>query len=178
MGEKVPSDVTRPIKKSHRSGLLKKPADHCTPVIDGRVTSFYEWIGAGKFDLKFDAGGAMTASGNNLSMLYFCFDTKKLYLRIDGALDSFAGMDYSLEAEITTDQTRSFVFDLSNDSDSSCTRNIFEASINLSELGGEKPETADIIFRLKKENTVVEVAPLYNSVQIDFLTHFETDWIV
>ncbi len=119
----------------------------------------------------------MTASGNNLSMLYFCFDTKKLYLRIDGALDSFAGMDYSLEAEITTDQTRSFVFDLSNDSDSSCTRNIFEASINLSELG-EKPETADIIFRLKKENTVVEVAPLYNSVQIDFLTHFETDWIV
>ncbi|PLX65851.1 MAG: glycoside hydrolase [Denitrovibrio sp.] len=176
MGEKVPADVTRPIKRSHKTGLLKKPADYSSPTIDGRVTSFYEWIGAGKFDLKFDAG-AMTASGNTLSMLYFCFDTEKLYLRIDGAFGNVTGMDYSLEAEITTDETRTFTFNISVDSQDSCTRDIFEAAIVLAELGG-KPETADIIFRLKKANTVVEVAPLYNTVQIDFLTHFETDWIV
>jgi len=176
MGEKIPADVTRPIKKSHKTGLLKKPATLFTPTLDGRISSFYEWIGAGKFDLKFDAG-AMTASGNTLELLYFGFDEKNLYLRIDGSFSRVLNMDYELEAEITTDNTRTFSFRLQDGAEKCCIGDIFEAEIPLCELG-EKPETADIIFRLKKGRTVVEVAPLYNTVQIDFSDSFDKDWIV
>ncbi|ADD67236.1 glycoside hydrolase family 57 [Denitrovibrio acetiphilus DSM 12809] len=175
MGEKVPTDVTRAIKKSHRTGMLKKPATLFTPTIDGRITSFYEWIGAGKFDLKFDAG-AMTASGNTLGLLYFGFDKKNLYLRIDGTFNRVINMDYELEMEITTDTTRTFSFILKDCEENCCARDVFEALIPLNELG-DKPDKADIIFRLKKGRTVVEVAPLYNTVQIDFSIDFEKDWI-
>jgi len=177
MGEKVPVDVTTPIKKTHKTGLLKKPATMFTPVIDGKVSSFYEWIGAGRFDLKFDAG-AMTASGNTLEILYFGFDTENLYLRIDGSFGSIMNMDYVLEAEVTTDSTRTFSFVITEKSDNTCsTGKIFEGKIPLGELG-DNLDNADIIFRLKKERTVVEVAPLYNTVQIDFSKDFEKDWIV
>jgi len=180
MGDKVPADVTKPIKRSHKTGMLKKPADYNTPTIDGRITSFYEWIGAGKFDLKFDAG-AMTASGNTLEMLYFCYDKNMLYLRIDGSFSRVMNMGYTLEAEITTDETRTFSFNLKDHPDGhgqaiSSTGDVFEAGIPMTELG-TKPDNADIIFRLKKGRTVVEVAPLYNTVQIDFLNTFENDWI-
>jgi alpha-amylase/alpha-mannosidase (GH57 family) len=175
MGEKVPADITKPIKKSHKTGLLKKPATLFTPKLDGRVTSFYEWIGAGKFDLKFDAG-AMTASGNTLEILYFGYDEEKLYLRIDGSFSRVLNMDYELEAEITTDTTRTFAFPMKEEAEHSRVNEIFEAEIPLSELGADI-ETADIIFRLKKGRTVVEVAPLYNSVQIDFQPNFEQDWL-
>ena len=175
MEEKVPADVTKPIKRSHKTGLLKKPAALFTPKIDGRVTSFYEWIGAGKFDLKFDSG-AMTASGNTLQMLYFGFDRENLYIRIDGRFGPVLNMDYTLEAEITTDKTRIFSFRLIDNNGESCTRDIFEAVIKLAELG-KKPEHADVVFRLKKGRTVVEVAPLYNTVQMDFTDDFDKDWI-
>lgn len=177
MGEKVPTDVTKPIKKTHKTGLLKKPATVFTPVIDGKVSSFYEWIGAGRFNLKFDAG-AMTASGNTLETLYFGFDTENLYLRIDGGFGSIMNMDYTLDIEVTTDSTRIFSFAIGEGSCVDCYVNeIFEAKIALNELG-ENVENADIIFRLKKERTVVEVAPLYNTVQVDFSKDFERDWIV
>lgn len=176
MGEKVPTDITKPIKKSHKTGMLKKTATLFTPTLDGRVSSFYEWIGAGKFDLKFDAG-AMTASGNTLEILYFGYDKENLYLRIDGLFGRLLNLDYELEAEITTDTTRTFTFPIKETGEHSRVGEIFEAEIPLSELG-ENAEKADIIFRLRKGNTVVEVAPLYNTVQIDFQSEFETDWIV
>jgi len=175
MGEKVPVDITKPIKKSHKTGLLKKPATLFTPKLDGRVTSFYEWIGAGKFDLKFDAG-AMTASGNTLEILYFGYDKEKLYLRIDGSFSRVLNMDYELEAEITTDTTRTFTFPMKEEAEHNRVHEIFEGEIPLGELGADI-ETADIIFRLKKGRTVVEVAPLYNTVQIDFQPNFEQDWL-
>lgn len=177
MGEKIPADVTKPIKRSHRTGMIKKPAALLSPALDGRVTSFYEWIGAGKFDLKFDSG-AMTASGNTLGMLYFGYDSEYLYLRIDGSFGHVLNMDYTLEAEITTDKTRTFSFKLSdNQAPDCCTKEVFEAAVKLSELG-RKPEHADVHFRLKKGRTVVETAPLYNTVQIDFTDDFGRDWIV
>lgn len=180
MGEKIPSDVTRPIKQSHRTGLQKKPAALFTPSIDGRVSSFYEWIGAGRFDLKFDAG-AMTASGNTLRLVYFGCDKETLWLRVDGNFSRVTDMGYSLEAEITTDQTRIFTFDIKRDVQTdgpvtACTGEIFEAGISFSAMGG-RPKSADMMLRLKKGRTIVEVAPLYNTVQMDFTDDFDKDWI-
>jgi alpha-amylase/alpha-mannosidase (GH57 family) len=180
MGEKVPVEVTKPIKRSHKTGLLKKPSSLATPKIDGKVSSFFEWISAGKFDLKFDAG-AMTASGNTLETLYFCYDEECLHLRIDGSFSSVVNSNYTLEVELTTDKTRVFSFGLTNELTETndtiaITDDIFEASIKTSAMG-KNLQKADIAIRIKKDNTVVETAPLYNTVQIDFTNDFEKDWI-
>jgi hypothetical protein len=53
-----------------------------TPAIDGRVTHFYEWTGAGYFDcLK--AGGAMHRMDQKISGIYFGYDRENVYIRLD-----------------------------------------------------------------------------------------------
>jgi alpha-amylase/alpha-mannosidase (GH57 family) len=180
MGEKVPHDVTRPIKKSHRSGLLKKPASYISPDIDGRVTSFFEWMGAGRFDLKFDAG-AMTASGNAVSMLHFGFDDKNIYLRLDGNFRSITSAGYSIDIEITTDETIVLNMPISDCLSKEkgiefCTKEIFECTIPKAIINSELKK-AFLAFKLKKDKTVVETLPLYNTVEIDFSEDFNKDWI-
>ncbi|MGE4317561.1 MAG: glycoside hydrolase [Deferribacterales bacterium] len=179
MGEKVPAEVNQPIKKSHKTGLLKAPAGYISPVTDGRVTSFFEWLGAGRFDLKYDAG-AMTASSNLLNMLWFGFDAENLYLRIDGGVKDMVKGGYSIEAEITTDESKKFLFPAAaefSDGDGriSCLDTVFEAVIPRALIGLES-EKAYLTFRLKKGNRILETAPVYNTVEIDFADS-EKDWI-
>jgi len=171
MGEQVPADVTKPIKRSYRSGLIKKPASKISPVIDGEITSFYEWMGAGKFDLKFDAG-AMTASGNRMSTLYFGFDNSYLYLRLDGDFSNIKG--HTFEIEITWEESKIFQFDTFKENENFKCSNVAEFKIDRELIGDEK---VLLSFRLKSGQTVIETAPLYNSVEIDFKDN-DRDWIV
>ena len=58
------------------------PYDMLTAQIDGRVTHFYEWAGAGYFDcLK--AGGAMHRVERYISGIHFAFDHNRFYIRLD-----------------------------------------------------------------------------------------------
>ena len=80
----VPSALLNPI---YRGGLGVRPVPPdalVTPAIDGRLTHFYEWAGAGSFDcLK--AGGSMHRVDRCLSKIHFAFDYDHLYIRLDFA---------------------------------------------------------------------------------------------
>lgn len=67
------------------AGLKAVPPDALvTPEIDGRLTDFYEWAGAGYFDcLK--AGGAMHRVQRYISRIHFAYDHHRLYIRLDFA---------------------------------------------------------------------------------------------
>lgn len=178
MGEKVPQDVNQPIKKSHKSGLLKAPSGYISPTADGRVTSFFEWLGAGRFDLKYDAG-AMNASSNVLNTLFFGYDEENLYLRVDGGLRELLKGNYELEADISCELSGQFLFPLKDDfygedGISSSLGTIFEAVIPRVFLG--TAEKAYMTLRLRKEGRIVETAPMYNTVEIDF-NDSGRDWI-
>lgn len=179
LGEKVPQEVNRPIKKSHKSGLLKAPAGEISPVIDGRVTSFFEWLGAGRFDLKFDAG-AMTASSNVMHMLYFGFDKENIYMRLDGTFREIANLGYELDVEITAGETKHFTFPLINEYNDdrgmhSCLESVFEAALPRKFANGT--EKIYVTFRLKRDGRILETAPVYNTVEIDLTHDSGRDWI-
>ncbi|BCA78645.1 glycoside hydrolase family 57 protein [Desulfuromonas sp. AOP6] len=80
-GQTVPQHLHSVIKPLHRKGLVHEPTALFTPVIDGRVNDYFEWLAAGAADLS--AGGAMHASHRQFSMLLFGYDRKHLYLRLD-----------------------------------------------------------------------------------------------
>jgi alpha-amylase/alpha-mannosidase (GH57 family) len=62
--------------------LVTQPIDFVSPAIDGRVSDFYEWAGAGIYDIKQD-GGTMHRAQSLLETIYFGFDRENLYLRFD-----------------------------------------------------------------------------------------------
>jgi len=85
MGEKPPEDLYRPIKNPRRAQTVLPPNDFIDPKIDGRVTSYYEWQQAGKYETVSATGGAMHRVQNLVQTLYFGFSLKKVFLRIDFA---------------------------------------------------------------------------------------------
>ncbi|MBI5805040.1 hypothetical protein HZA73_03240 [candidate division TA06 bacterium] len=62
--------------------LINQPIDLIVPKIDGRVSDFYEWAGAGSYNIRQD-GGTMHRGQSLLEVVHFGFDQGNLYLRLD-----------------------------------------------------------------------------------------------
>jgi alpha-amylase/alpha-mannosidase (GH57 family) len=68
------------------TSIVRRPTGFVHPVIDGAVTSYFEWIGAGCVEAD-SVGGAMhqaTEQESSLTFIEFGFDLDSLYLRVDG----------------------------------------------------------------------------------------------
>ena len=67
---------------------MSPPTGFITPDVDGEVTSYFEWMGAGSFEVVPAAGSTMhQVSGGRepgLSVIEFGFDLENLYVRLDG----------------------------------------------------------------------------------------------
>ena len=82
IGHDVPLELLKPIHGAGAESFTVMPDDILTAQIDGRLTHFYEWAGAGYFDcLK--AGGAMHRVDRYLTAIHFAFDHNRFYIRLD-----------------------------------------------------------------------------------------------
>ncbi|MEO0291290.1 MAG: glycoside hydrolase family 57 protein [candidate division WOR-3 bacterium] len=77
LGKKYPDFLNNPIKKEIHKNFLKNISGFIYPVIDGKITNFYEWANAGTIDLDIEHKCI-------LKFLYFGWDEEKNFcLRID-----------------------------------------------------------------------------------------------
>ena len=104
--------IKPPIKVSE--GL--EPSACFTPVIDGLVGDYFEWLAAGKVELA--AGGAMYASRDNLQEMLFGYDADNLYFRLDqpGLLQTLCGESGSFEIRLSGRQLFKLSFNFGNQS--------------------------------------------------------------
>jgi alpha-amylase/alpha-mannosidase (GH57 family) len=96
LGAAPPRELATPI--SHRPGdpAALDPIGWVRPVIDGKVTDFYEWHTAGRHAAG--SGGAMHEGERLVRDLFHGFDESRLYLRVDFAGDAPpAGTDLVVE---------------------------------------------------------------------------------
>ena len=66
---------------------IEPPSGFIHPVIDGEVTNYFEWVGAGSVDVA-PAGDAMhevSARASAVSSIEFGFDEENLYVKVAGA---------------------------------------------------------------------------------------------
>jgi alpha-amylase/alpha-mannosidase (GH57 family) len=81
-----PPEALQPIKPTGRGALeakaLREPTALVRPVIDGREPDFFEWQGAG-LHRPGRGRGAMFGGAPPFSGLYWGFDERHLYLRLD-----------------------------------------------------------------------------------------------
>lgn len=81
-GHVPPSELDRPIIRATTTALYESPRHLLSPEIDGRVGSYFEWLGAGSYSAGSEQG-AMYRSERVLKKMFFGFDEKKFYLRLD-----------------------------------------------------------------------------------------------
>jgi alpha-amylase/alpha-mannosidase (GH57 family) len=90
-----PEELSRPILKTSVAELHVPPTAPLRPRIDGDISSYFEWLGAGVY--RVDArSGAMHGQRGLLQDLYYGSDGRHLYLRIDfepGVADELSGVD-------------------------------------------------------------------------------------
>ncbi len=82
IGRDIPNELMNPIYQSGSGQQAIMPESLVTPVIDGRLTHFFEWGGAGFYD-SLKAGGAMHRMERFVAGLWFAYDYDSLYIRLD-----------------------------------------------------------------------------------------------
>jgi len=81
-GVQIPTSLNAHICRSEVVSEIQPPTDLIQPVIDGQVTSFYEWTGAGVYEAG-RAMGAMYQAERLIESIRFGFSLEELFLRID-----------------------------------------------------------------------------------------------
>lgn len=82
LGLAAPVLLSEPIRETGLSGNFTFPIDFVHPLIDGEVTHYFEWAGAGIFD-NHKLQGSMYLKDSPIAMVHYGFDEETLYFRVD-----------------------------------------------------------------------------------------------
>ncbi|HWQ53370.1 MAG TPA: glycoside hydrolase family 57 protein [Bryobacteraceae bacterium] len=156
LGRTPPEELSRPILRVLIGEVHVPASGPITPVIDGVITSYFEWIGAGMYRVD-ERSGSMHGRKFLVKELYYGSDGEHFYLRVDFQSGAEEAMD-SMEARITVaagdpvrtssavvrfDQGRAHAAELNlavptdgNPTPVECAfRNVLETRISLPDLG-------------------------------------------
>jgi alpha-amylase/alpha-mannosidase (GH57 family) len=89
LGEPAPDVLAHPIKKAPELGRREPPESFLDVTVDGRETSYFEWLGAGSYATD-PRGGTMHGRTRALVGLYYGFSEKYFYLRVDPVEEAIA----------------------------------------------------------------------------------------
>lgn len=104
LGQPIPEELfvtnitTRP-----PAAAIHPPTGFIEPVIDGEVTSYFEWIGAGSVEVD-ASGGAMHRVSNapvGLTLVEFGFNLDALFIRLDAGQPMRALLDHGFDFHIS-----------------------------------------------------------------------------
>jgi hypothetical protein len=90
-----PEELSRPILKIASPDVRIAPTGPIQPVIDGEVTSYFEWLGAGLYQVD-ERSGSMHGKKFLVKEVLFGSDGERLYVRVDfrpGVEADLAGME-------------------------------------------------------------------------------------
>ena len=146
-----PDELSRPILMGQARDFHQPPANHIQPVIDGEVTSYFEWMGAGHYRPD-PRSGAMHSDHQQIEDLYYGTNGENLYLRLD-----FEGAPDFTRIELRTD--RATVSLLDNQSVESARQKILEIKIPLHLLGAAAEQPLSFQLALFQGEVPQETIP-------------------
>jgi alpha-amylase/alpha-mannosidase (GH57 family) len=104
LGKKPPEELSYPILRAQPGEVHEPPSNEIHAVVDGEVTSYFEWLGAGVYrpDRR---SGAMHGGSLPVREMMYGTNSSTLYVRLDADRDAA----YSIEFEPGRAQTTSAV---------------------------------------------------------------------
>ena len=100
----APAALSRPILRAHQGEFRVAPKNPIHAVLDGEVTSYYEWYGAGRYAPDPRSGAMHGAKPLIREMFYGC-DESHLYVRLDPE-ENIDGAAFAIEFDHGTTAVR------------------------------------------------------------------------
>ncbi|MGC1491094.1 MAG: glycoside hydrolase family 57 protein, partial [Candidatus Acidiferrum sp.] len=94
LGQVAPEDLAKPIKHKPEHALQLAPTSLLKISVDGRDTSYFEWLGAGLYSPE-RRGGAMHGRTFYLHELRYGFENERFCVRVDPFLDVLGELEDS-----------------------------------------------------------------------------------
>ena len=190
-GETPPEMIVAPILSKAKSPYIVRPKTYITPTIDGRVSGFFEWIGAGIVELGFEFT-AMDSSGFSLKKLYYGFDEDYVYFSLRGDFAKMKDKDYALGINIVSNSKfniktpilsnlSDFTRHLANSEEIAFEAGVddnFEMRIAREALDAGGLKVIEVAFELYKNNRQIERAPLYSMLELEINGDFSDEWYI
>ena len=92
LGQLAPDDLAKPIKKLPEHALHITPFELLKVKVDGRESSYFEWLGAGLYSPE-RRSGAMHGRTYHLRELRYGFDENRFFLRLDCFAEAMAELE-------------------------------------------------------------------------------------
>lgn len=105
LGEDIPAYLTEPIMNRGAARPTEQLTGLVNPILDGLVTHYYEWIAAGSFDVR-KSGGAMNISETIVLRLYWGFNLKNLFFRIDTSANPLSAEMRDVRVTVHVEDTK------------------------------------------------------------------------
>jgi alpha-amylase/alpha-mannosidase (GH57 family) len=146
-----PDELSRPILMLQATDLHEPPSSSIRPIIDGEVTSYFEWMGAGHYRTD-NRSGAMHGQRLLVRDLYYGSDDGNLYLRLD-----FENSAEFTKIELRTE--REAISLLDNREVESAHRKILEMRVPFHLLGFSKDHSLQFQVALANRGLPLDVIP-------------------
>jgi alpha-amylase/alpha-mannosidase (GH57 family) len=89
-----PEALSRPILRTAQPGEFHEaPQNPIKATLDGKVTSYFEWMGAGRYRPD-PRSGAMHGGSTFLEEMFYGWDDTHLYIRLDGAGEARVSVEF------------------------------------------------------------------------------------
>jgi hypothetical protein len=190
LGESPPEVLDEPIAHVAAAAPYTQPTAFIELEADGQATNFFEWLAAGLYDRDHDGGVMQKETPDLIRQVYFGFNERELYLRVDAheiftdemptagrlvfcfteprAIDLEIGDLLSGKPHVRLDGRDS------RSGRAACGR-ILEVACLFKELGFRPRDTARFHVRLLVDGNVVERAPRAGNIAFEVPTHYFED---
>ncbi|MCX8111434.1 MAG: glycoside hydrolase family 57 protein [Syntrophorhabdaceae bacterium] len=166
LGLEPPDKLTIPIIIEDREiRPSREPANFIHPIIDGKMTNYFEWIGSGFLEGK-SHGVAVHEAVSLMKGLYYGFNEKSLYLRVDIDKKYINGAkDFAFEIHIEASESFEIHYNIKDDSVTAsipvdiCFVDILEVKISFESLNIKPNDVIDIWVSLKIKDMKVDRIP-------------------
>ncbi len=175
----APSDLYEPIM-THKSSVsfMLKPHGFITPVVDGRESSFFEWLNGGSID-ETRLFSTMDRVRGPIDKIYYGQSKEAVFLAFEGEIETLY-YEKSLLQVIIEETGEKLTFQLDHDyGDDRVTFAIDERI----ELALQRPlfksnSIVHLRFEIVQGTQIVQTMPGYGSLKIDLDETFAKNWFV
>ena len=181
MGVSPPANLFKPIAGDQKDlhSLINEPQFSIQPIIDGRVTSFFEWLGSGLID-ESRAFSTMDRVRGPVTRLHWGENRDALFFRLDGDMTVLkaatlriyakgGALDASIEIDLKSAPVEGDI--------SAAAEKIVEIAINKRlHFGGA--DTIRVRIEVVRGDEVLQVLPGVAELVVDLRENYASNWFV
>jgi len=175
----APSDLLVPII-SHRGSVsfLLKPQASISPLINGKSSSFFEWLGSGSVD-ESKLYSAMDRVRGPIEKIHYGHNDEALFLAFEGEIASLEMSTLHLQV-IIEETGESLRFPMGKPYDDQGTQLAIDERVELalSRLHFKDYSAVHLRFEIVYGNEIIQTMPGYGSLSVDLDETYAENWFV